>query len=203
MPKFNDLAGHVFGRLRALEVSSRVNGIKWLCRCECGATTVVLAGHLRSGRSTSCGCLHREQLGNRTRTHGMSDCFEYRVWNSMRSRCTDQRHPRYANYGGRGIEVCARWSAFSVFIADMGKAPSEKHSIDRIDNDAGYEPLNCRWATRDQQARNTSRTKRVTIGSETLCVKDWAARVGVSERAFAKRVACGWPQSRLLLGSTR
>lgn len=90
----------------------------------------------------------------------MSRTVEYRTWFHMRERCNDPNYPRYADYGGRGIKVCARWAKFENFFADMGRRPSPKHSIDRIDNDGDYEPSNCRWATAAQQMSNQRRQRR-------------------------------------------
>jgi hypothetical protein len=95
----------------------------------------------------------------------------YSVWLTMRSRCNSPRHPNWRHYGGRGIAVCERWNSYELFAADMGPKPSPKHSIERIDNDGNYEPLNCRWATQKEQLRNRRTTVRLVIdGTEHLAM---------------------------------
>ncbi len=116
----------------------------------------------------------------------------------MRGRCRDPRNKCFANYGGRGITVCERWSDFAAFLADMGPRPSLEHSIDRIDNSAGYSPENCRWATKSDQMRNTRRNNNLTFRGETLCVSAWAERVGIARRTLLSRIKLGWSVERVL-----
>lgn len=133
-----------------------------LCRCDCGVEKPYYRERVKSGRIVSCGC-KRSRVG---RTHGGCRGKKlsrvYRTWASMISRCTNARHKSYGSYGGRGIKVCDRWqgaNGFPNFFADMGE-PLPDLSIDRIDNDGDYEPVNCRWATRSQQQRNKRPCKR-------------------------------------------
>lgn len=133
----------------------------WLVKCDCGSEVRMTTGQL-SGRTRSCGCWKRE---NGTRlTHGMGRkggrrSRVYRIWNAMRQRCGNPNQPHYARYGGLGVTVCERWEKFENFYADMGDPPTDTHSLDRIDPFGNYEPGNCRWATREEQARNTRRTR--------------------------------------------
>lgn len=111
----------------------------------------------------------------------------------MRARCAKESGKCYKNYGGRGIAVCKRWDKYENFLADMGEAPPGK-SLDRINNNRGYMPSNCRWATPKEQARNKRTNIMVTLGKETLCVTDWAARLGVRGHTLRARYHAGtWP----------
>lgn len=135
---------------------------KWICLCSCGNKVSILANSLKRGLTKSCGC-HNSYMASitakaRRKYNKELNCYqmpEYRSWQSMKSRCNYNKHISYKNYGGRGITVCDRWeNSFYEFIKDMGKKPSQLHSLDRIDNNKGYCPENCRWATQEEQSRN-------------------------------------------------
>lgn len=149
-----DLSGQRYGSLVGISRAAIKNKrTYWNCRCDCGSDCVVDAGHLRSGHTTSCGCVRRATIGNLK--HGQSKSLEYLIWNGMRQRCSNPKNSHFRYYGGRGIRVCDQWQAsFENFIADMGAKPSPKHTIDRINNEGNYEPGNCRWATYSQQNKN-------------------------------------------------
>lgn len=161
-----DLTGRKFRMLTVISLSGiRVSSggqrrREWLCKCECGNEKPISGPCLLSGKTVSCGCYRR----TRGIKHGMEQTPEYAVWLSMKQRCLDPKNKKYAGYGGRGIRVCDRWLDFANFIADMGRRPPGRMTIERLDNERGYEPGNCKWATYGEQSKNQRKTARNTSG---------------------------------------
>lgn len=197
-----DISGQVFGHLTAITRSDDLiaksgrRRVMWVCRCTCGVVKPASAHDLRAGKIKSCGC----RVGAKTSfTHGHSGSGrgktrskEYRSWAHMRERCNNPKNKNFLLYGGRGISVCPSWDDFSVFLADMGFAPTPKHTLDRIDNSKGYGPDNCRWATQTEQVRNRRNTKTVACNGVTLPVQEWASKVGVRAGLIKDRLRLGW-----------
>lgn len=183
-----DLAGKRFGRLTAFRY---VESGKWFCKCDCGNSVTVVTTNLTRGNSKSCGCARNEALFR----HGMGSTRVYRVWIAMRQRCENPNNEAFANYGGRGIKVCERWADFANFFADMG-LPPPKHQIDRIDNDKGYEPGNCRWVIQKVNLNNKRTSRKVEWQGETLTITQWAERLGYHQRTLFNRLGRGWPVAR-------
>lgn len=195
LPKLaRDITGKQFGRLTVVSyfgASPGGRGSVWLCRCACGNEKHILSGQLHRGTS-SCGCLNKDVQRARLTKHSRSRTSAYRIWSTLRQRCTNPNNTQFKNYGARGIKVCDRWLAsFEDFAADMGPRP-DGGEIERIDNNGNYEPGNCRWASRKEQCRNTRRTRFLTHNGETLCVTEWAERLGVHPVTLHLRLKKGW-----------
>lgn len=185
-----DMFGDRFGRLIVESVSHSSNsGVYWTCVCDCGKRVSVLRGNLISGNVASCGCLHRD-----THTkHGKSKTREYTNWTNMKRRCLSPSHVKFPDYGGRGITLCDEWKNFDSFINDMGPAPTNKHTIDRINNDLGYTKENCRWASPKEQANNKRNNKLITAFGKTQTQAQWSRETGVSQQNIYSRLKRGFP----------
>lgn len=191
-PCTKDLTGRVFDRWRVDSFAGyyfsqnigRTNA-KWLCICKCGEEKEVYAYALTTGNSKSCGCLTKDMVSKANFKHGRP--LEYMTWRSMRQRCNNINAKHYPSYGGRGIRVCKEWDeSYEQFIKDMGPKPGKELSIERVDNDKGYYPDNCIWATPTVQARN----KRVRPGSlsgvngvKPTNSKRWSAYIGANNKS--------------------
>lgn len=156
----SQLGGRKFGLLTAIELAGFFKGkALWRCLCDCGRSDVIARGNdLQQGKKKSCGCASVEMAVAARRTHGQAGNNRtsiYERWKSIRQRCGNPNDKAWKNYGGRGIKVCDRWrNSFEAFYADVGDPPEAWLTLDRIDNDRGYEPGNVRWATRVQQNNN-------------------------------------------------
>lgn len=208
MPALIDLTGQRFGRLvvvhRTDPPSHRAqNRPWWLCHCDCGTEKAIFGQALRSGNTQSCGCLRHEILKRRSGEqhpmyrHGHAcegkRSKEWRTWHAMIRRCRYESMDDYERYGGRGIQVCERWQRFENFLEDVGPAPSEAHSLDRLDNDGDYESGNVRWATNSQQIRNSSKARYITLNDKTQTIGDWSKETGINRQTIQMRLDhYGW-----------
>jgi hypothetical protein len=194
--------GRYVGRLYVLrEVVREGRGPYWSCVCECGGVKVASAGQLASRRVRSCGCLQKQDAGRRAvllnTTHGMTGCPTWTSWQAMCDRCRNPRHHAYPRYGGRGIGVCERWRSFANFFADMGFRPAGC-TLDRIDNDRGYGPDNCRWANWRQQASNRSNNVWLTVDGDARTMSEWARSLDTSVQVLSRRRKAGWSDERIV-----
>lgn len=201
MPTMIDLTGQQFERLTVIRRTGRRPRSWWMCQCRCGNMKEYSSDALRSGHSQSCGCLAYETRKSCRFKHGHSrvgearnPSTEYYTWRCMKSRCYNPRTKKYKYYGGKGIRICERWmneDGFNNFLNDMGPKPPG-HTIERKENRGDYTPGNCRWATRWDQARNTSQVKMIEFNGKNQCVKDWATDLGFKVECLYYRIKAKW-----------
>lgn len=188
--------GDRYGRLTIISEAPNLNQYrKFFVECDCGTGKVVPLASMRSGKTKSCGCLNRENQPMNTLKHGHGSRVKgasvtYITWASMLARCRNPKDRSYRHYGGRGITVCERWYVFENFLQDMGERPAGL-SIDRIDNDKGYSPENCRWANAFQQVNNRRNTKRFTYKGKTQGLSEWAREIGIDRKTLESRIKSG------------
>lgn len=199
MAKLIDLTGQRFGRLTVIERAG-AKPTRWLCECECGRKIEINAYSLNSGRTTSCGCFARECSAERKKTHGNAYTRLYNIWCCMKQRCLNPNHISYCNYGGRGITVCAEWlHRFQSFYDwAMANGYRDDLSIDRIDNDKGYSPDNCRWATIKEQHNNTRANRKIFFAGRTMTMAEWREELQISKGTVDARRALGWTPEEAL-----
>jgi len=197
--RLNIPPGTQFNRLTVIsETTPTKVHRRFVCLCVCGTQTVAQLGSLRSRSVQSCGCLHREVLLAVNTKHGMAGTSIYTSWSMIVQRCTNPKNKAFDRYGGRGIKACDRWLKFENFLADMGERPTPQHSIDRIDNDLGYSPENCKWSTRKEQANNKRNNRPITFDGETLNLNQWMAKLGMKTSTFFSRLNNGWTLEKTL-----
>lgn len=185
------------GRLIVIAIehirSPTTSKMEWwfVATCDCGTRTRGRVSNLKSD-TKSCGCLRREVIAERSRTHGESRTPLWEMWQSMFERCKYK-----SEYLNKGIQVAPVWhdyENFKSYVAQMPKRPSKSYSLDRIDNAGDYEPGNVRWASPKEQARNRDSNTLITVDGETLCVSAWAERLGASSAAIYGRLKRGWSE---------
>ena len=200
-----DLVGQKFGRLIVLKRmdNDKWGHLRWLCKCDCGKKIIAQGHHLKDNHTQSCGCLAKEQLIERSTTHGHTTrrniSKTYVSWLHVIQRCTNPNDKRYKDYGGRGIKVCKRWMKFENFLEDMGEPPTDEHSINRIDNDGNYCKENCEWSTRKEQGRNKRNNLYFTYKNKTQLLIQWAEEYQIPYSVLWDRLfKLGWSIEKAL-----
>lgn len=202
-PLFKDRTGHTYNFLTVIEYAGKLGAAHaWLVRCQlCGTEKPMRGGDLGRPDLKSCGCYRDSMTRTRSATHGMSGTPTHRSWKAMLTRALNPNIPGAANYSGRGIGVCDAWLKFENFLFDMGERPLGM-TLDRVDNNQGYSPGNCRWATPSEQANNTRNCVLLTLNGITLNIKQWARHLGVPPDRLYGRIRRGWPPERALTPDT-
>lgn len=199
MPKMIDLTGLRYGRWLVIS-KSQDRKEHWLCKCDCGRKKQVFGANLRHGKTNSCGCLNVD-YPPRIRhgaTSGGKDSPEYKSWSNAKSRCNNPLDIGYENYGARGIRMCDEWSRdFEAFLLDMGPRPPSM-SLDRIDNNGNYEPINCRWATRRSQNNNRRNNRFLEAEGVSMTLAEASRKSGLAPALVSNRLRRGWPIDRAL-----
>lgn len=210
MTKRIDLTGQQFGRLTVISFAGTDKNGKalWKCICDCGTEKVITANSLRRGATKSCGCLNREcgkklaEKYNQQRKYMNHNCHSrlYSIWHGMKQRCENTNKDAYKNYGARGILVCEEWSnSFTAFEEwSINNGYNEKLTIDRIDNNKGYSPENCRWATRKEQSNNTRKNCLLEYKGEKRTLTEWGRIMNIDRNVLKKRIYAGWSVEKAL-----
>lgn len=187
------------------KAGTKNNRVIWNCQCECGRSVIVDTHSLTTGNTKSCGC---KKYGNRV-THGEAKSNKqtrlYRIWAGMKNRCNNESHIGYAYYGAKGIKVCDEWNDYEIFKGwALENGYADNLTIDRIDNQKGYCPENCRWATYKTQCNNTTRNHYVTADGQTLSISQWAERNNLPCRTIAARLnLLGWSPEEAVMTPLR
>ncbi len=191
--------GTIYSRLTAIEAAlpiqypDGVNHSRTQFQCSCGKIVICENAQVRMGVVRSCGCLAIESARKLLYKHGLSRSRIYHVWHGMCDRCspTNRRKQYRKNYAGRGITVCDRWKTFENFLSDMGPGKLG-WSLDRLNNNEGYNLYNCVWATAIRQSRNRRNNTIITIDGITGCVAELCDHFGVPRQRVYKRLKTGW-----------
>ena len=203
--KLKNLVGMKFGLLTVISESERVYIGKsksckrtFICKCECGALKTVIYDNLMNGDVTTCGNpIHHTVIGDLAhhRLHG--------IWNNMQNRCNNSKSAFANIYHDRGIRVCEEWSIYKYGYINfynwaMENGYKDSLTIDRIDNDKGYSPDNCRWISNREQQRNKRNNRLLTLNGVTKCASEWAEELGININTIFKRLGLGWSDQKIL-----
>jgi hypothetical protein len=140
---------------------------------------------------------HGNPLTLKIEHHGLRKTAEYNAWNNMKRRCYEKTNSVYRYYGGRGIRVCERWrNSFTAFYEDMGPKPNATYTLDRIDNNGNYQPDNCVWAAKEEQANNKRNNTIVAFNGRYQTIAQWCKELGLPYDRTQQRLRRGWAPKR-------
>lgn len=183
--KFKKYIGKKFGKLTILYGDDTTTSLckKYYCKCDCGKIKSINMSQVINGIIKSCGCLQKEKTKKikPNLKHGKSQTRIYKIWKAMKDRCYNENNVQYYLWGGKGIKVCDEWlnDFMNFYNWSMKNGYADNLSIDRIDGDKNYSPLNCRWSTKKQQARNINTNINVEYKGETHCLAEWSEILGI------------------------
>lgn len=189
MREIKDLTGKKFGHLVVMGYAGKKSErTAWNCRCDCGNEVVVLGVNLNSGNTKSCGC-HKYDVVDKFKTHGKSKTRIYRIWRKIKERCEKDYCKEYERYGARGISLCNEWYNFMSFYNwSMLNGYRDDLTIDRIDNDKGYSPDNCRWVDILTQQNNRRNNIKYEYDGKMLTIPEIARIVGMQPNTLYDRI---------------
>lgn len=204
MGKIIDLSGKEFNRLKVIEYvgKDKRNEAIWKCECKCGKIINVRSSFLKSGHTKSCGCWRKDKMKQKPHkfTHKMSNSRLYVIWCNMKQRCYNQNNPNYYRYGGRGITICPEWldDFMNFYEWSMKNGYSDNLTLDRKDNNKGYYPDNCRWATETEQANNKRNNAIIQYMGENKTIHELANEYKIDHGCLRWRIDNGWDIEKAL-----
>ena len=197
--KLVSLVGEKYGNLIVIDrhkCNDKFNKPQWLCKCDCGNTTIVKGANLKSGNTKSCGCLKIQASINNGKKikHGIRNSRIYEIWHNMKARCLNPNNKDFINYGGRGIIVCNEWKNDVKAFYDwaMANGYADDLTIDRIDNTGNYSPDNCRWVSAECQNRNKRNVVLLEYNGITKNLSEWSKETGIGITVLSNRLKRGW-----------
>lgn len=196
MGKAIDLTGKKFGKLTVIKLVKRVNDKHryWVCKCECGKFSEIRQDALTRNITHSCGCLIGETAKKLYTKHNLYQTRLYKIYQGMKMRCYNPKNPRYSSYGAKGVKVCDEWlkNFMNFYNWAINNGYQNDLSIDRINVDGNYEPINCRWATNKMQGTNTTRNHIIKYNGQIKTISEWAEIYNIAPSVLGARIRLNW-----------
>lgn len=202
MSRLIDLTGQKFGRLKVIgRAKNKGKRVCWKCQCNCGRIAIVTGHELKAGDTKSCGCLRKETTSALNKIHGDYETRLYRIWAGIKTRIFNENSKDFTGYGAKGINLCDEWAnSFEEFKNwAMSNGYADNLTIDRIDNDKGYSPDNCRWIKNSEQSANRKSNHYITYNGQTKTISEWAKILNIERAALSRRLnKLGWSVEKAL-----